>query len=118
MGDMEIAVCPRCRRAPAQDENGYLVCAEHGRLSRVELVHAADATRSRKREDDVPDGSVVGRCEAVIVSVQSDRCGKMCCKPARYRDRAGKPVCGMHRPGHIERLTEAGRQGYIRGRGW
>ena len=61
MAHMEIAVCPLCRRVPRHDSAGFLVCAEHGRLSRVVLVHAADAVRSLKREDDTPDGSVIGR---------------------------------------------------------
>jgi len=115
---MEIAVCPRCRRAPAQDENGYLVCAEHGRLTRVELVPPSRAARASLREDDVPDGQVVGRCEAVVAARASVRSGQVCGNPARYRDRSGRPVCGMHRPEHIERLQKSCREAYQRGRGW
>jgi hypothetical protein len=97
----DVAVCPRCRRVPTVSKGGFYVCGEHGVLVRVETVQTSDTTRSRKREDDV-DGTVIGKCSAVIRSVNSSGRGTVCGRPARYWD-GSQPRCGIHEPDRLEK---------------
>lgn len=115
----EVAVCPECRRESEQDEAGFLVCAEHGRLRRVVLTPhprvAPGGDPPPREESDL--GRVIGRCEAIVSSPQSVRYGEACGNPARHRDREGRPVCGMHRPEHLEHLRESCSRAYRATRG-